>query len=100
MSNECKKCGSCCRKLIIEIEWLDILREPRLAPPNSKLLDGNGEIKFESDWEKEFLLACGENMPCPFLKDSKCEIYPTRPNVCVALEPGSEQCLKVRCHED
>lgn len=89
---KCKKCGCCCRNMIVEIEWLDIVREPKLGPPNSQLLDGHGKIKFESDWEKEFLLACGKTMPCPFLKDNLCTIYPTRPNVCVAMEAGSDQC--------
>lgn len=94
----CEKCGCCCRRLIIEISHLDILREPKLLEA-TELLDGHGKIEYESDWEKEYLLACGETRPCPFLKDNKCEIYPTRPNVCVALEPGNEQCQTARTEE-
>ncbi len=93
---ECQKCGACCRGLIIQIGELDLIREPRLRPV-AELCDGNGRIKFEDDMEKEYLLACGEKMPCPFLKDDNtCEIYPTRPNVCVAMEVGGEQCKRVR----
>lgn len=77
--------------MIVEIQHLDILREPRLLE-HAELLDGHGKITFEDDMEKEYLLACGKSKPCAFLKDNKCEIYPTRPNVCVAFEPGSEQC--------
>lgn len=95
MADKCKKCGYCCRRTIIEIDHIDIVREPRLAEA-ADLLDGHGKIVYESDWEKQYLLACGKKRPCPFLKDNKCEIYPTRPNVCVAFEPGSDQCLVSR----
>lgn len=92
--DKCKQCGECCKRLIIEIEHLDLLREPRLSC--AELMDGHGRIKFESDLEKQYLLACGKTKPCPFLKDNKCEIYPTRPNVCVAMEAGGEQCREAR----
>lgn len=91
--NKCKRCGSCCRNLIIEISQLDVVREPRLLKV-AKLM--NVDLEYESDWDKEYLLACGKTMPCPFLKNNLCEIYPTRPNVCVAMEPGGEQCKMVR----
>lgn len=87
----CKQCGGCCSQMIVEIEHLDILREPKLLP-YAELLDGHGRIKFEDDMEKQYLLACGESKPCAFLKDNKCKIYPTRPNICVAFESGGEQC--------
>jgi len=96
--NECKQCGSCCRQAIVEIEHLDIVREPRLLK-HAQLMDGNGKIKYDSDWEKEYLLACGETMRCFFLKNNRCQIYPTRPNVCVYLEPGGEQCEMYRKSE-
>jgi len=60
-------------------------------------MDGNGKIKFDDDTEKEYLLACGQTKPCPFLKENNlCSIYATRPNVCVAMQPGSEKCKMVR----
>lgn len=88
---KCKKCAGCCSRMIVEITHLDILREPQLAK-HVDLLDGHGKIIFEDDMEKEYLLACGQLKPCAFLKDNKCKIYPTRPNVCVAFESGGEQC--------
>lgn len=91
----CKQCGNCCKKLIIEIEHLDIVREPQLLHV-VELLDGRGKVKFESDWEKQYLLACGKSKPCAFLVNDRCVIYPTRPNVCVAMEPGDDQCKMAR----
>ena len=85
---KCKECGMCCSQMILEIGHLDILREPRLAE-FAELCDGNGKITFESDLEKEYLLPS----PCPFLTvDMQCSIYPTRPNICVAMEAGGVQC--------
>ncbi len=91
----CKRCGVCCRRLIIEIEHLDIVREPKLLKA-AELLDGRGKIEFESDWEKQYLLACGESKPCPFLVNDKCSIYPTRPNTCVFMEASGDQCKMAR----
>lgn len=95
--DECLKCGECCRQLIVEIWHLDTLREPKLLPPNSLLLDGHGKIEFEADGDKQYLLACGEIRKCPFLgDDNQCKIYPTRPNVCVAFEAGGKKCMEFR----
>jgi len=56
-------------------------------------LDGNGKIEYESEWEKEYALP----IPCPFLGvDNLCTIYFTRPNICVFLQPGDDQCLMAR----
>ncbi len=86
---ECKQCGQCCCSLIIEIDHLDIVREPKLAE-HAVLLDGNGTMKYESDWEKIYNLTFCK--PCPMIEDNKCSIYPTRPNCCVGFKVGSEQC--------
>ncbi len=86
---DCKKCGHCCRSLIIEIEQLDVVREPKLLK-TTKLL--NVDLHRESEWDKEYLLACGPTLLCPFQVENKCTIYPTRPNICVGFEVGSEQC--------
>lgn len=94
--NPCENCGLCCRKLIIEIQHIDVVREPSLLPIVT-LLDGNGAISFESEWEREYMLACGETVPCQMLDaDSRCKIYPTRPNTCVGFEAGGEQCNELR----
>ena len=91
---ECGDCSLCCRKLIIEIDHIDVVREPTLLPAVT-LLDGNGKIQYDSDWEKQYRLTVGE--PCPKLTDAgKCSIYPTRPNCCVAFEAGGEECQHLR----
>lgn len=79
----CKRCGACCRKSIIEIHHLDVVREPRLLEVATLM---NGGDEFESDWEKEYFLPT----PCNFLVDGACSIYATRPNVCVMFGPDGE----------
>lgn len=88
---ECKQCGHCCRGLLLEIGEHDVLREPKLLE-FATLLDGHGSIEWEDDLEKEYALPT----PCPFLKDNKCSIYPTRPNVCVGFKVGGGQCFNAR----
>jgi Fe-S-cluster containining protein len=92
--NACRRCGACCRSLIIEIDHIDVVREPRLLE-HATLMDGG--FQFENDWQKQYLLAAGHSMPCPMLgADGLCTIYPTRPNCCVAFEAGGEHCQDVR----
>ena len=44
-------------------------------------------------------LACGQ--ACPFLSEGKtCSIYPTRPNDCVAMQAGDEQCQQARAEAE
>ena len=92
---ECDHCGACCRTLILEIEHVDVVREPKLAPPTSQLLDGNGRIVFDSDWEKQYLLSRG-GLGCPLHIDNRCSVHATRPNACVMFEAGSPACQRAR----
>ena len=47
--------------------------------------------------EGKCLLIAGPGTPCKFLDDeNRCDIYPTRPNVCVAMAAGDEQCQQAR----
>jgi Fe-S-cluster containining protein len=111
----CQQCGLCCRKLIIEIGCLDVLREPRLASvarPIRPLADEglkqpyrhSEPCGFDDDDEGDcepaheypcHMLTIGKR--CPMLgDDNKCTIYPTRPNVCVGFRPGGKQCRELR----
>lgn len=88
---ECRRCGACCRRLLIECDWIDALREPRLLEqrePNRlglTLADLEGGEKVIALWN------------CPLLgPDNLCTIYPTRPNECVAFEPGGVKCERAR----
>ena len=74
---------------------IDLAGEPKLAAADSY----RGEMEFqELDLEQEgrcIVIAGGS--PCPFHDEElQCSIYPTRPNVCVAMEAGSEQCELAR----
>jgi Fe-S-cluster containining protein len=104
---ECDGCGACCRHMIIEIEDVDVVREPRLkevakpfaTEPGMIHVDHNGDeyVPIEPGWEAGAMLACGSSMPCGMLAaDNRCSIYPTRPNCCVAFRAGSEQCQDCR----
>lgn len=93
---DCDQCGACCRRLIIECDHLDVLREPRIAVKGT-LLDGHGKIPLEdAAWG---LNQRNGNPSCVFLRDNKCSIYATRPNVCVNHQAGSEQCQDARKRE-
>lgn len=92
--SQCDNCGLCCKKLIIEIDHVDVVREPKRVGIAKQM---KGMYEEESPWDREYMLACGASMPCPMLgTDNLCQIYPTRPNVCVAFEAGSEQCNELR----
>ena len=94
--NPCAGCGLCCKSLIIEIDHVDVVREPRLLPV-VVLLDGDGSVEYESEWDKQYRLACGSKHPCKLLDgDGKCSIYSTRPNACVMFEVGGEHCNELR----
>jgi len=82
----CRRCGACCRELLLEISGLDLLREPRWAPH----LRRYAEVDYDN-WraEPEAVLWMVEAPGgCPFLaRDHRCRIYPTRPDMCVRFEP-------------
>lgn len=88
----CKRCGQCCRQSIIdEVYELDLIREPRLRA----FVEPVKQMPGLDDDEQRYML----KTPCLFLKwewDKRdgwkrvgCSIYPSRPNICVAYEPGS-----------
>jgi len=98
---ECDKCGACCKgSLIVQAEELDVLREPRLidADPHHRGKSVEQMVhEIATEW-KAVMLACGS--PCSFLgSDNRCTIYPTRPNDCVGMQAGDEQCQQARAAE-
>ena len=98
---ECDLCGACCKgHLIVEADVLDILREPRLIdadPYYAGKLPREVVNMLETEPGRAVVIACGEDRPCRFLDgDNRCSIYPTRPNDCVAMQAGDEQCQQAR----
>lgn len=104
---QCDCCGACCVQLIIEIDELDLLREPKLIgraeafrlPLDMCLVDDEGEERDElvPGYGAGAMLACGASRPCPMLgADNRCTIYPSRPNVCVGMQAGDDKCQMAR----
>lgn len=99
---ECDRCGACCRgSLLVEVYDLDVLREPKLAAADVTRPDFGSVEAVMADLNSEegrcLIIAGGVDHPCSFKgSDDCCSIYPTRPNVCVAMEAGSEQCQYAR----
>ena len=102
MRFQCDQCGACCRHHIIELDYADILREPRLREV-TKPFRGDPDLRDDSNSELLVLddpyvngamLAAGL---CPMLgDDNRCGCYTTRPTVCVAYLAGSAQCQEMR----
>jgi Fe-S-cluster containining protein len=81
---------------------LDVLREQHLA--TADISDRTRGLSYDAlmaDLEQEgkcLVIAGGDG--CKFLRGNNlCAIYPTRPNVCVAMRPGEEQCQDARRKE-
>jgi Fe-S-cluster containining protein len=99
---ECDRCGACCKGyLLVEVYDLDVLREPKLATADtSNWYAAMTQQQVMAELEQEgkcLIIAGGQDRPCKFLGgDNLCTIYPTRPNVCVAMEAGDDQCQNAR----
>lgn len=95
---ECDKCGACCNgQLIVEADWVDLSRVPRLLEADRHRAGWTLDEAFADLEEpgKAMILAVG--CRCPFLDgDNHYEIHPTRPTVCVGLQAGDEQCQAAR----
>ena len=96
---ECDCCGACCQgPLLVEVYDLDVIREPRLATAYIPRSSAKSFEAVMADLQQEdqcLLIAGGE--PCKFLgEDNRCGVYPTRPNVCVAMQAGDDQCQLAR----
>lgn len=95
MIYECDKCGACCRHLLVEVDALDVLREPRLLDAQQGLKRMSLPLLLED--EDRCLIIAGPGQPCQFLgTDNHCQIYPTRPNICVGALAGEESCQQAR----
>ena len=90
----CRRCGSCCRSLIVEAYARDLRREPRLL---GKSLSPYRPDPSDKDWRRglKCLMLAGPGKACGFLTaDDLCSIYATRPDVCRRFEPSPENCSR------
>ena len=95
-SPECDHCGACCKGTLVEIQHLDVVREPKLLRAASPCKAPLGDAIPDDPWERVYILSGASG--CPMHADGRCSIYPTRPNVCVAFEAGSPDCQRARYH--
>ncbi len=89
---DCTDCGACCQCYPIFASEFDAAREPKIAEEGIRLDDflRKKRVAYRL-YPLPFLDACA------FLKSDKlCRIYETRPDVCRAFQPGSEQCVEAR----
>ncbi|MGD9644290.1 MAG: YkgJ family cysteine cluster protein [Pirellulales bacterium] len=104
---DCDQCGACCRALIVEIDELDFVREPKLLTTVTPFKTHPDEVFVDDDdqpvaplipgYQAGGMLACGSARPCPMIDEAnRCTIYATRPTVCLAFRAGSEQCQMAR----
>lgn len=98
---DCDNCGACCRSLIVEADYLDAMREPRLY----EVAPDIDHAKFRAG-EHCIMLWDTAKKSCPFLVEQPvdgegpdaqvCGIYQTRPRDCVGVEPGDAKCQQAR----
>jgi len=94
VQGRCRRCGSCCRSLIVEAYARDLRREPRLL---GKSLGPFRPDPSDKDWRRvlKCLILAGPGKACGFLTaDDLCSIYATRPDVCRRFEPSTENCSR------
>jgi len=90
----CRRCGSCCRSLIVEAYARDLRREPRLL---GKSLSPYRPDPSDKDWRRglKCLILAGPGQACGFLTaDNLCSIYATRPDACRQFEPSTGNCSR------
>jgi Fe-S-cluster containining protein len=112
MAYECDQCGACCKFPIIEIDAIDLAREPKLQAVVKPFRHDGLQFDDEEDreeyervgplvpgFEAGAMLAVGSAYPCPMIGEGNlCSIYPTRPSCCVAFQAGSRLCQESRAH--
>lgn len=93
----CDNCGACCSAFIVEADYLDATREPKIYQIDPSISPG----QLRNDglcivlWDEKA-------RACPMLTDGLkpgtkfCSIYPTRPSDCVLVEAGDAKCQQAR----
>ena len=88
----CDNCGLCCEHLIVEADAVDVLREPRIEIERPLGKRAVSLSVLDACWVLAY-----PGQPCAFLTPQRrCEIYPSRPQTCVAFLAGSSKCQELR----
>jgi Fe-S-cluster containining protein len=90
MTQMCRKCGACCRELILEVSGLDVLREPLWR----KFIEPYWGVDYFGwrDNPEDVVFKVVSPGPCPFLDaDRLCAIYRQRPDMCVRFRAGLDE---------
>lgn len=99
----CDKCGACCKgHLIVEVYDVDVQREPHLAAADicERTRGATYETLMANLQQDGRCLVIAGGQECKFLRgNNTCAVYPTRPNACVAMQAGDEQCQEARQRE-
>ncbi len=83
--------------MIVEAYDLDVMREPHLVGAAKPLRENQTWDTLMEDFAAGKCLMIAGGNACKFLSDTfKCAVYPTRPNACVGMEAGDEQCQYAR----
>jgi Fe-S-cluster containining protein len=94
----CRRCGNCCKGLIVEAYIRDLRREPSLV---DRSIDRYRPDPNDKDWRNgvKCLILAAPGVRCGFLTPANlCSIYATRPDACRKFEPSRKNCL--RCLEN
>ncbi len=89
---DCTICANCCKALGTVLNELDIEKISNYSNLTkeefiSKYLTKNDENELEI-----------KQLPCPFLKDNRCQIYEIRPETCKNY-PNFDKDVSFRCHQ-
>lgn len=79
---DCQRCGgACCESITLDLSTTnnDFLRFIELRSMPQKKEDGTVARNF--------------NIPCMALKEGRCAIYESRPQMCKDFEPGGMLCI-------
>lgn len=83
MNFKCQRCGWCCKNVVINVSYSDIIRWWK-----EKRYDILKEISYLANYGKMgdgFYIAkttFAPKQPCPFLRENSCTIHDTRPLSC------------------
>lgn len=101
----CEQCGACCKKSILELLPEDIIREPRLKEFMRSRSEIPENIPLAWSDKCDYIIDIGQKKEsqfkiCPFLKNNRCSIHETKPEVCRLVYPSILTCKMFKLNMD